>query len=185
MGPQTVRDVVRRFHGVASDLRLRDSGASHVGVRSCRILLSERKYSADSQTNSSSSSFFFGSKLLSRGEVVLEHRLGPPRSIDRGPDSASDVFSGGPDAGDLVLLVHLSLNHVATGVHSSKCGDRQSTYAHIRRDATAGPSGHWLRVAAKATPPTHTREGLSSRRGHTTGPLWIPSRPPEGVSSEC
>jgi hypothetical protein len=32
----------------------------------------------------SSSSFFFDSKLLSRGEGVLEHRLGPPRSIDRG-----------------------------------------------------------------------------------------------------
>ena len=50
---------------------------------------------------------------------------------------------------------------MATGVHSSKCGDRQSAYEHIRRDATAGPSGHWLKVAAKATPPTHTREGLA------------------------
>ncbi len=94
------------------------------------------------------SSFFFGSKLLSRGEGVLGHlwvHLG--QSIGS-PDSASDVFSGGPDAGDFVLLVHLSLNHVATEVQASKCGDRQSAFSHVRRDATAGPSGHWLRVAA-------------------------------------
>jgi hypothetical protein len=50
---------------------------------------------------------------------------------------------------------------VANGVHASKCGVRQSAVAHARRDATAGPSGHWLGVAAKATPPTHTREGLA------------------------
>jgi hypothetical protein len=107
------------------------------------------------------SALLFGSKLLSRGEGVLEHRLGPSRSIDRAPDSASDVFSGGPDAGDLVLLVHLSLNHVATEIQASKCEDRQSAFAHVRRDATAGPSGHWLRVTPEVTPPTHTREGLS------------------------
>ena len=42
----------------------------------------------------------------------------------------------------LVLLLQLSLNHVATEVrgHSSRCGDRQSAFAHVRRDATAGCS---------------------------------------------
>jgi hypothetical protein len=34
--------------------------------------------------------------------------------MDRGPDPASYVFSCGPDAG--VLFVHLTLNHVATGI---------------------------------------------------------------------
>jgi hypothetical protein len=43
-----------------------------------------------------------------------------------------------------------SLNHVATEAYHSN--------AHVRRDATAVPIGH--RVATKATPPTHTREGL-------------------------
>ncbi len=38
----------------------------------------------------------------------------------RGPYSASDVFSGGPDAGYLVLLVHLRLNHVAAEVNVSR-----------------------------------------------------------------
>jgi hypothetical protein len=66
-----------------------------------------------------------------------------------------------PGAGDLVLLVHLSLNHVATELHCSNCGDRRSADAQFCRHATAGPSGHWLRVAEKATPPTHTREGLA------------------------
>ncbi len=93
---------------------------------------------------------------------------GSPQLFDC-PDPASDVFSGGPDACDLVLLVHLSLNHMATEAHSYKRGDRQSAYAHARRDATAGPSGHWVRVAAKATPPTHTREGLAL--GGETRPL--------------
>ncbi len=92
-------------------------------------------------------SFFFGSKLLSRGEGLLEHPLGPPRLMYRGPDSASDVCSGGPDAVDLVLLVHLCLNHVATEVHSSKCEDRQSAFAHVLRGSV------WLTVAAKANPP--------------------------------
>ncbi len=80
-----------------------------------------------------------------------------------GPDSANDVFSGGPDACDLVLFVHFSPNHVATEVHYSKCGDRKSAFAHVRRDATASPSGHWLRVATKATPQVslHIREGLA------------------------
>jgi hypothetical protein len=120
-------------------------------------------------------SFFFGSKLLSRGEGVLEYRLGPsPRSIDRG--SASDVFSGGPDAGDLILLVYLSLNHVATEVQASKCGDRQSAFAHVRRDATAGPSGHKSRSQGDSAD-TYPRV-TSSPRGHTTGTLWIPSSPP-------
>ncbi len=76
-----------------------------------------------------------------------------------------------PDACDLVLLVHLSLNNVATEVHSSKCGDRQSAFAHVTRDATACPSGHWSRVAAKATSPTHTREGLGL--GGDTRPLLL------------
>ncbi len=68
----------------------------------------------------------------------------------------SDVFSGGPDAGDLILLVYL--NHVATEVKASSAGIDNPllrTFAATRwrvRLAT--------RVAAKATPPTHTREGL-------------------------
>jgi hypothetical protein len=80
-------------------------------------------------------------------DCLLEHCLGPPRSIDR--VSASVVFSGGPDACDFVLLVHLSLNHVAQ-VYASKCRERQSAFAHVRRDATAGPSDHWLRVSGYA-----------------------------------
>ncbi len=61
-------------------------------------------------------------------------RLGPPGSIDRGPDSASHVFSGGPDACVLVLLVHLSLDYMATELDSPKCGDRQFADAHVRRN---------------------------------------------------
>jgi hypothetical protein len=124
-------------------------------------------------------SFFFDSKLLSR---VLEHRLGPPRSIDRGADFANDVVSGGPDTGDLVLLVHLSLNHVATEVHVSKFGDRQSGFAYVRREVTAGASSHWLRVPAKATPPT--REGLAlggDKRPALCGFLLGPPRELPGV----
>jgi hypothetical protein len=70
-----------------------------------------------SKVLSTSLSFFFGSKLLSRGDGVLEHRLGLHRSIDR--DSVSDVVRW-PGCLRLRLLVHLRLHHVATGVHSSK-----------------------------------------------------------------
>ncbi len=73
---------------------------------------------------------------------------------------------------------------MATEVKPSKCGDRQSACARIRRDATAGPSGHWLRVAAKATPPTHTREGLAlgeDTRPALSGFLLAPPKELPGV----
>ncbi len=45
--------------------------------------------------------FFLVSKLLSRGERLLEHRLGSLRSINR-VSRVCDVFSGGPVVRDLV-----------------------------------------------------------------------------------
>jgi hypothetical protein len=62
----------------------------------CHSFITERLSSL--RYSSSFISFVFDSKLLYRGEGVLEHpRMCTPQSIG-GPDSASDVFSGGPDA---------------------------------------------------------------------------------------
>ncbi len=73
------------------------------------------------------------------------------------PDYTTDVFSGGPDACDPVLLFHLSINRMALKYIFPSAG----IAAHARRVATAVPSGQWLRVAAKATPPTYIREELA------------------------
>ncbi len=93
--------------------------------------------------------FYLFLLLLSREEGVLGHRLGPPRSIDSGVQTPRVIASVVARIPTTSSLVQLSVNHVATEVHASKCGERQSAFSQVRRDATA----------AKATPPTHTREG--------------------------
>jgi hypothetical protein len=61
-------------------------------------------------TTITSSSFIFMFVSIVKG--LLKHSLGPPRLIDRGPHiNASDIFSGGPDACDLVLSHTVGYGH--------------------------------------------------------------------------
>jgi hypothetical protein len=75
----------------------------------------------------------FSFELLSRRDWVLEHHLVQLGQLIRGPELESDVVSG-PDACDLILFDHLSLDHVATEVHSFKgIGTNRKLVTTLRR----------------------------------------------------